>query len=84
MISIMIIQDDPIFLFYASSSNPFGLAQGWKDMSTVLSGSPKYGMHIYLETTASPVSAVISASSQNICEGDQVQFNASLSTNDYL
>ena len=38
-------------------------------------------MHIYLETTASPVSAVISASSQNICEGDQVQFNASLSTN---
>ena len=63
---------------YITSSNPWGVTAGWKNIETFLNGSPKYAMHIYARTTSLPVSSQISASSQNVCQGDIVNFDASI------
>jgi PKD repeat protein len=66
---------------YISSSNPWSVAPGWKNIETFLNGSPKYAMHVYARTTSLPVLSQISASSQSVCQGDLVSFDGSASTN---
>lgn len=67
---------------YASATNAFALPEGWYDLESTFVGAPKYGMHLYLETTTLPVTATMTATPTTVCEGEQVSFDGTPSVND--
>jgi serine protease len=53
----------------------------WYSYETLITGNPKYSMHIYPRITQTPPVAVINPSATEVCQGDFITFDGSSSPN---